>query len=106
MKKQGKLSSGKLGFEIGSGLKKSQSKYSYEGICKLYGIKKVEKGGTMKRQETREKLVYWLENLKMGLKYKIRLAKENEDYSPIGREARISVYMEVIEDLDKILEIK
>lgn len=32
-----KTSDSKLGFEVGSGLKKSQSKYSYEGICKLYG---------------------------------------------------------------------
>ena len=32
-----KISDSKLGFEVGSGLKRSQSKYSYKGICKLYG---------------------------------------------------------------------
>jgi len=36
----------KLGFEVGSGLKRSQSKYSHEGICKLYGVK--EKNNKMK----------------------------------------------------------
>jgi len=34
-----KIKDSKLGFEVGSGLKKSQSKYSYEGTCKLYGAK-------------------------------------------------------------------
>ena len=31
-----KMKDSKLGFEVESGLKKSQSKYSYEGMCKLY----------------------------------------------------------------------
>lgn len=48
MKKARKMSDSKLGFEVGSGLKKSQSRYSYEGTCKLYGAKK-DKGGTTEK---------------------------------------------------------
>jgi len=43
-----KISDNKLGFEVGSGLKKSQSKYSHKGICKLYGVK--EKKNKMKKE--------------------------------------------------------
>ena len=45
-----KISDSKLGFEVGSGLKKSQSKYNYEGMCKLYGIKE-KKEKIMKRED-------------------------------------------------------
>ena len=37
-----KIKDSKLGFEVGSGLKKSQSRYSYKGICKLYGVKETK----------------------------------------------------------------
>jgi hypothetical protein len=43
-----KIKDSKLGFEVGSGLKRNQSKYSHEGICKLYGIK--EKKNKMKKE--------------------------------------------------------
>lgn len=46
-----KLKDSKLGFEVGSGLKKSQSKYSYEGICKLYGEKVTFYDKVLKRAE-------------------------------------------------------
>jgi len=40
-----KMKDSKLGFEVGSGLKKSQSKYNYEAMCKLYGEKEEMKLG-------------------------------------------------------------
>ena len=61
-----------------------------------------------------KKLIYWIENLKLGLKYRIKLENEKEiEFKRTGVNAemyqslgRISAYEEVINDLDKVLGIK
>jgi len=61
MRKARKISDSKLGFEVGSGLKKSQSRYSYEGICRLYGaeVKKLKLGiiGSRRRNSLQDKAI-------------------------------------------------
>ena len=67
-----------------------------------------------KEQASGKKLTYWIENLKLGLRYRIKLENEKkiefkrtgvnaEMYESLGR---ISAFEEVIKDLDKILGIK
>ena len=61
-----------------------------------------------------KKLIYWIENLKLGLKYRAKLAQESSVIagckglnSELSRDlGRASAYEEVIKDLDKILKIK
>lgn len=56
-----KMKDSKLGFEVGSGLRRSQSKYSYEGMCKLYGaeVKEMKLGivGSRRRNSSEDKAI-------------------------------------------------
>lgn len=67
-----------------------------------------------KKKSNEKKLIYWIENLKLGLKYRAKLAQESSViagskglnagmYRDIGR---ASAYEEAAKDLDKILKIK
>ena len=59
-----KISDSKLGFEVGSGLKKSQSKYNYKGICKLYGGKEEKKSNWEEYLNSLEKELNQVRKLK------------------------------------------
>jgi len=109
-----KMKDSKLGFEVGSGLKRSQSKYSHEGTCKLYGVK--EKKNKMSKDKGKskgeKKLTYWIENLKLGFEYQAKLAVEKQleerkkGFRGEFYRGKGEAYKKAAEDLGKILEIK
>lgn len=81
----------------------------------LEPISLIKKGSIYKGKKADEKkLIFWIENLRLGLKYRAKLAKENGTIAgckglnaELSRDlGRVSAYEEVVKDLDKILKIK